>query len=218
MFFYSALPSREQWRMLSLPSARTAYLDIETTGLTPGYDRITCVGLYDGERAQAYVRGQNLEQFAEDIQDYDLLVTYNGKSFDVPFIRRELGVPLDVAHVDLRHVCASVGLKGGLKGAERQAGINRSDELDGVDGFIAVLLWAEYENTGDARALETLVAYNLEDAINLLPLSQAVWNRKLPARFAELRVKVSASRPSLPCRPDRALVQRLAASIGSGRW
>ena len=118
MFFYSALPSREQWRMLSLPSARTAYLDIETTGLTPGYDRITCVGLYDGERAQAYVRGQNLEQFAEEIQDYDLLVTYNGKSFDVPFIRRELGVPLDVAHVDLRHVCASVGLKGGLKGAE----------------------------------------------------------------------------------------------------
>jgi len=218
MFFYSSLPSSEQWRMLSLPAGRTAYLDIETTGLTQGYDRITCIGLYDGQRARAYVRGRDLEQFAHDIQGYDLLVTYNGKSFDLPFIRRELRVALDVPHVDLRHVCASVGLHGGLKGAERLAGIKRSSDLDGVDGFVAVMLWAEYEKSGDPRALETLIAYNLEDTINLLPLSQAAWNRKLPARFPELRVKVCASRPRLPCRPDKALVRRLVASAGAGRW
>ena len=214
MFFCHALPPREHWRMLNLPASRTAYVDIETTGLSPGYDYITCIGLYDGERARAYVRGRNLEQFADDIEEYDLIVTYNGKCFDIPFIRRELGLKLDVPHVDLRYVCASVGLRGGLKGAERLADIRRSKELEAVDGFVAVMLWSEYERTSDSRALETLIAYNLEDTINLLPLSQAAWNRKLPARFSELRMRVVRSRPRPPYRPDRELLNRLLQRVG----
>jgi len=72
--------------------------------LRPGLDRvaneITTIALYDGKTIRWYVNGQNLEQFAQDIQDYALLVTYNGKSFDVPFIESYLGVRLDLGHID----------------------------------------------------------------------------------------------------------------------
>jgi hypothetical protein len=216
MFLYNGLPPSEQWRVLTLSPERTAYLDIETTGPSRYYNEVTCIGLYDGTCLRNYVSGQNLEQFCEDIEGYDLLVTYNGKCFDVPFLRHRLHVRLDVPHVDLLHACRSVGLKGGLKAVERQAGLHRAEELDGVDGWTAVLLWHEYEATGDQRALDTLIAYNLEDVINLRPLAQIVWNRKLPREFPELAVPVDPGRPPLPVKPDRGLIERLLAE--SLRW
>ena len=214
MFFYRALPSCDHWRLLNLMPGRTAYLDIETTGLSAEYNEITCIGLYDGMAVRYYTRGHNLEEFAQDIHRYGLIVTYNGKRFDLPFIRRQLGIALDVPNVDLRYCCARVGLKGGLKVAEKLAGIGRDDSLEGVDGFVAVLLWQVYERTGDPAALETLIAYNLADTVNLLPLAQEVWNRMLPAYFSELRVAVDHSRPPLPVKPDRELLARLMGEMG----
>ena len=39
--------------------------------------------------------------------------------------------------------------------------------LEGVDGYFAVLLWREYELYHDQEALETLLAYNIADTVNL---------------------------------------------------
>jgi uncharacterized protein YprB with RNaseH-like and TPR domain len=50
----------------------------------------------------------------------------------------------------------SLGFKGGLKGCERQLGLDRGDLKD-IDGFFAVLLWGEYQRTGDQKALDTLL-------------------------------------------------------------
>ena len=83
-----------------------------------------------------------------------------------PFLRDRLGCPLDQAHIDLRYVLASLGYKGGLKKCETALGIDRGD-LDGVDGSLAVLLWEEYRKTGSPKALDTLLAYNIEDVVNL---------------------------------------------------
>jgi len=208
-FFYRGLPSCEQWRLLHQLPLRAAYLDIETTGLSPERHEITCIGVYDGRKATAYVLGDNLDEFARDIAGYDLIVTYNGKSFDVPFIRHRLGVPLDLPHVDLMYVCRSVGLKGGLKIVEHTAGISRDSTLDGVDGWMAVRLWKQYVRNQDRRALETLVAYNLADTMNLLPLGRVVWNRKLPAHFAALSIAAKHREPKIPWKADKALVDRL---------
>ena len=54
---------------------------------------------------RTYVQGQNLEQFKDDIYEYDVIVTYNGKCFDVPFIESDLGIKLKQVHIDLRY-CA----------------------------------------------------------------------------------------------------------------
>ncbi len=36
-----------------------------------------------------------------------------------------------------------------------------------VDGFFAILLWQEYKNRQNRKALETLLSYNIQDAVNL---------------------------------------------------
>jgi uncharacterized protein YprB with RNaseH-like and TPR domain len=53
-----------------------------------------------------------------------------------------------------------------LKRIERQWGIDREDEIAGMTGFDAVLLWARYRH-GDAAALQRLIAYNRADVVNL---------------------------------------------------
>ena len=164
-FFAIALPRREHWRAYPEFSHRVAYLDIETTALQG--DDVTLIGVYDGERVRTYMKGQDLHQFAEDIADYSLLVTYYGACFDLPFLRRRFAdLILDQLHIDLCPVLRRLGLTGGLKNIERQLDIQRSPETSGLDGWDAVRLWREWER-GSKDALELLKRYNGEDVVNL---------------------------------------------------
>lgn len=176
-FFARRMPAGEQWRLFDAFRGRTAYLDIETTGLEADCT-ISTIAVYDGEVMATYVNGQNLDDFVDDIRRYKLLVTYNGKCFDVPVIERYFGCQLDHAHIDLRYVLASLGLKGGLKRCEAQLDMHRGD-LEDVDGLFAVVLWKAYLRNRDERALETLLAYNLQDTINLEALMVTAYNLKV---------------------------------------
>src|SRR5260370_17854364 len=104
--------------------------------------------------------------FARHVPAVRLFATYNGKSFDLPMLRRCLRCRFDQGHIDLRHVLAGLGLTGGLKGVERKVGIARPG-LEDVDGAVAVLLWHDYQWARDERALQTLLPYNVQDAVNL---------------------------------------------------
>ena len=68
------------------------------------------------------MQGQNLNDFIEDIQKYKVIVTYNGKSFDIPFIENYFNIRLDHAHIDLRYILHSLGYLGGLKRMGKTAG------------------------------------------------------------------------------------------------
>src|SRR5262249_1014792 len=207
-FFAEQLASRDQWRLFRDFQDCCAFVDIETTGLGP-YASITTIALYDGRTLRTYVRGQNLEQFARDIADYQLLVTYNGKSFDVPIIERELGVRMPRAHIDLRHGLRGLGLTGGLKNIERRLGIDRPG-LHEVDGSVAVLLWQEYHRRGNVRALETLLAYNAHDVLNLHWLVVHAHNEYLrQTPFGSRHTLAAPVLPEVPFRPDAELVARL---------
>lgn len=176
-YFESTLPSSLHWRFFPEFRDKTAYLDIETTGLN--YDNeITTIALYDGKSIRYYVNGQNLDDFVDDILDYSVIVSYNGKCFDVPFLENFFRIKLNHAHIDLRYVLKNLGFSGGLKGCEVQLGIDRGD-LKGVDGFFAVLLWHDYIRHGNEKALETLLAYNIEDVVNLELLMVEAYNMKL---------------------------------------
>lgn len=212
-FFTKHLSSADQWRIFPHFRNHTAYVDIETTGLDDGAE-ITTVALYDGETMRTYINGRNLEDFIEDIFSYKVLVSYNGKSFDIPFLERYFRTKLDHAHIDLRYVLAKLGLKGGLKGCERQLGINRGT-LDGVDGFFAVLLWREYERLGNERALETLLAYNIEDTVNLERLLVEAYNRNVAATpFAESHILPVPEPADIPYQPDLECVERIKRIAG----
>ena len=48
-----------------------------------------------------------------------------------------------------------------------------------MDGYLAVLLWQDFAATNNPRALETLLAYNILDAVNLEMLMVKAYNMKL---------------------------------------
>ena len=206
-FFARRLPASQQWRMFSEFRDRTAYLDIETTGLEADCT-ISTIAVYDGSAMATYVNGQNLDQFIDDIRHYKILVTYNGKCFDVPVIERYFGLTLEQAHIDLRYVLASLGLKGGLKRCEAQLGMNRGD-IEDVDGLFAVVLWKAYLRNGDQRALETLLAYNLQDALNLESLMVTAFNLKVAQTPFNRRFRLPMpATPSNPIPVHRRTIER----------
>ena len=89
------------------------------------------------------------------------------------------------------------------------------DGVKEVDGFMAVLLWNEYR-TGNEKALETLLAYNIADAVNLEVLSVKAYNLYLKnTPFAkQLRLELPNS-PDIPYRPDPKVIRKLAPSLPS---
>jgi uncharacterized protein YprB with RNaseH-like and TPR domain len=158
------------------------------------------------------VQGQNLEDFIEDIQKYKVIVSYNGKSFDIPFIEHYFNIRLDHVHIDLRYILYSLGFRGGLKGCERQLGMDRGD-LSDIDGFFAVLLWDEYQRTGDQRALENLLAYNTQDTVNLENLMVTAYNMKLrQTPFYETHFIEDPILPGNPYSTDLATLDRIKNS------
>lgn len=208
LFFTNLLSSNESWRIFRDFRHRTAYLDIETTGLED-FSEITTIALYDGKEVFTYVNGENLDDFVDDIEKYKVIVSYNGKSFDVPFLERFFRIKLRHAQIDLRYVLARLGFKGGLKGCEKQLGISRGD-LDGVDGYFAVLLWDQYQKSGDERFLNTLLAYNIEDTINLEKLAVEAFNRNVMLTpFALALTLEEPQSPGNPYTADMGVVSSL---------
>ncbi len=217
-----ALPRREAWRLAPEFPGRTAFLDIETEGLGEA-DGVTCIGLSDGESVETFVAGESLTLFPHALERFDLLVTYNGSCFDLPVLARAFP-QLDFRrfhHVDLRFALHRLGVKGGLKGAERALGIARSGEIEGVDGFLAVLLWREHRR-GHPTALETLLRYCLEDVVHLKPLLAIAYNRlagELPVEVPRLD---AGREPAIPFEADGDLVKRLlgrsAPETRATRW
>ena len=68
------------------------------------------------------------------------------------------------------------------KKIEKDTGIIRSDEIEGVDGFEAVRLWQRYQ-WGDEKALETLISYNNADIMNLEPLMEMAYEKMKSKSF-----------------------------------
>jgi uncharacterized protein YprB with RNaseH-like and TPR domain len=175
-FFRDAFPSGSHWRLYENFRADACFLDIETTGLSKHRDRVTVVGMHRDGDTRTLVRGQDLSADAlrRELRESKLLVTFNGKRFDVPFLEESLGIDVDLPHVDLMYPCRKIGLEGGLKTIEASVGIDR-DRPD-ISGEDAVRLWREYER-GNDDALETLVSYNRDDAANLETLMDLVAGR-----------------------------------------
>lgn len=175
-YFADAIPPGSQWRLFENFRHQTCYLDIETTGLSPSRDRTTVVSLHQNGNTTTLVRDRTLSarRLREELAEANLLVSFNGKQFDLPFLAQEFDLDIAIPHVDLRYACRRVGLTGGLSAVERALDIHRSHpEVDGRD---AVRLWHEYQ-AGATAALDTLVEYNRADTRNLEPIMDDVTER-----------------------------------------
>ncbi len=171
-FFLDKLSSGDLWRVFNKFKDKAVYLDIETSGLYQGIDEITIIGIYDGKTVKTFVQGINLAEFESEINTYELVITFNGAQFDLPFIRRQFpNISLPPAHIDLRFFLKKLGYRGGLKAIEKSFGLPRASSIDGIDGYEAVLLWKAYQ-WGDESALDRLIQYNTADIVHLKPLME----------------------------------------------
>jgi hypothetical protein len=188
-FFEPIVPPVEQWRLYTSFKEDACYLDIET-GMR---NEVTVVGMTMGDKTYTLLRGSTLDKQAIErlLSRAKILVTFNGRSFDIPVLQKYYNLDITIPHVDLRHACAAVGLTGGLKRIEQKVGIMRPEELAVIHGAQAPALWNAYHATGDEYYLNLLVKYNEEDCSNLQTLADKIipqlWEdvRNAPGAFLE---------------------------------
>ena len=200
------LPSREHWRLFDAFGDDAAYLDIETSDDVVGYAGISAIGVLDRGGVRLFLAGRDLQRFPDVARHWSMLVTFNGRSFDVPILRRAFPewVP-PRCHVDLRHVLSRLGHDGGLKAIERSLAslrLARPAHLSGIDGWDASWLFRRGRD-GDRESLRRFAEYNLYDAINLRTLMAYAYNALVEAETRDAPAVRAATRPvAVPGRGD----------------
>lgn len=181
-FFQNKFKGPEKWRCLPALMSKDqckqiAYLDIETTGLgfPPAAYSTSIAVLFGGELFVEYKHEKKRDLMRRLQDEAACFVTFNGASFDLPFLRREFDLELRNPHVDLRYWMTKHGHRGGLKKIQQAfAEVRQRDSMD-IDGYDAVRLWRMHE-WGVERALETLMTYNAEDTVVLEQLMYCCLN------------------------------------------
>jgi len=115
-------------------------------------------------------------------------------------------------------VLASLGVRGGLKNCERQLGLTRPG-MEDIDGFVAVLLWRAFTRRKAPRILESLLAYNVQDTVNLETLMVHAYNRRL-ADLGEVPFTAGYQLPMpvQPANPFRADPETVRSVLRENPW
>ncbi|MDR1309436.1 MAG: ribonuclease H-like domain-containing protein [Deltaproteobacteria bacterium] len=173
-YFTSRLPPSEHYRLALDYPTETAFLDIETTGMNKTYDHVTVIGWSMGGAFDVMVHGRDDPgKFIADMARAKAMVTFNGRTFDVPVIARTYpGISLPRAHADLRYLCKKVDLSGGQKAVEAQIGLERQQGKG--SGEQAVILWHAFKRGRSLEirkaALRDLIVYNHADVEGMKPI------------------------------------------------
>ena len=172
-FFVKRFPTSQHWRILFQYVERVAFFDIETSGLSRYTAEVTVASVLHRGRMHSFVRDENLEGFLDLIENVELLVSFNGNCFDIPFVLDAFRIPeLPCPHIDLRWVSYHAGLRGGLKDIEKACGLPpRDEDLQSVDGLEAVLLWNDWRQRGLRASRDRLLRYCESDVRTLAHLT-----------------------------------------------
>lgn len=177
-------------RIAKMDINKTVFLDTETTGLAGGAGTfIFLIGLGYFTEDQFCVRQYFMRDFDEEqallsalnelLDKFENVVTYNGKSFDLPlmenrFIMSGMKMNLeDPAHLDLLYPVRRLWKKRlencSLSTVERDVlGLYREND---VPGYLVPEIYFNYLRTKDARALKGVFEHNLQDILSLVALA-----------------------------------------------
>lgn len=169
---------------------KVLFLDTETTGLSGGAGTVAFeigLGFIDarGMVIRQYVmrdygeEGPMLSEIAELIRRFDTIVTFNGKSFDLPLLEsrmvmNRIRMPLtQMPHLDLLHAARRVyKLRLGrcnLASLEQAVlGQGRNDDLPGAQ---VPQRYFDYVRTNEFSLLEDVLRHNFDDVKSLAALT-----------------------------------------------
>ena len=198
-----ALDVSDQARLLSEPDradsdrasggddARAVFIDLETTGLSGGAGTVAFLvgcGYFDFgafQVRQFLLTSYSAERAllaaaAELFGDADLIVTYNGKTFDVPVMEtrwafHRMRAPLDdVPHFDMLHPARRLWRSrsadpegGGCRLTTLERLILNMRRAGDVDGFESPGRFFQFLRTADPRPLEPVLEHNRLDLVSL---------------------------------------------------
>lgn len=166
---------------------RFILFDIETTGLNPNYDKVILIGILYQEGDNIIIKQffcnnsseelELLKSFIENFHNFQFYITFNGNTFDIPFLNKRfskynLDYKIDpYLNLDLYRVVRKnknlLNLNNcKLKTVENFLGINRNDTIDGAE---SVELFKKYEVNKDNELKGKILLHNFEDILHLLP-------------------------------------------------
>jgi len=170
---------------------RVGALDIETTGLDPAGSKFILGGLFDFDSRTMHQvfaesrdeEGYALNEFVREVSTLDMVVTYNGRHFDIPFMNKRLQRfsmdAVNVFNLDLYLILNGYSpvkkfvpnLK--QKTVENYMGLwqTRSDEISGAE---SVELYNSYEKTGRHDLKEKILLHNSDDVLQLTRLLKII--------------------------------------------
>lgn len=170
-----------------VPDSDFLFLDLETMGLFAGQPVVVAgLAVLESEnvcRVDQYVVRNFQDELAlvsavgRAVADHGVLVTFNGRTFDVPFIAGRsayYGLPFapPPVHFDLLHFCRRAW-KGELGsctlGSIEQAVLGQSRETD-LPGEMVPEFYYEYLRTGNAGFLKPIVDHNRQDVASLVSI------------------------------------------------
>lgn len=182
---------------LNIPEDHFVF-DIETTGLNSKYCKVILIGILYVENnktiiKQFFTHSQAFEkelllEFINHIKPFKYHITFNGVSFDIPFlnsrfkkhnIEYELDKYQDIDILKLvkpyKNILSLSDCK--LKTIEKYLGILREDTISGKE---SVNLYKEFENTQDVKLKEKILLHNYEDIYylgHILKIKDIIYNK-----------------------------------------
>lgn len=170
-------------------------LDIETTGLYANSSKVILGGVLSPEDHNLWVRQYFLEkndmesdllqEYCTILSEADVLITYNGNGFDLPFLKRRIkqnGLSIDLDHCQTFDLYRSLHIYSKLrdvlpnlkqKTIEAYLGLS-TDRKDEISGQESVLLYQEYIQDGRPEVREKILLHNHDDLMGLAAILQII--------------------------------------------
>ena len=180
-------------RIKKMDINKTIFLDTETTGLAGGagtYIFLIGLGYFREEQfciRQYFMRDYNEERALlsavnELLSNFEVVVSYNGKTFDYPLIQSRYimsGIKMnleDPCHFDLLYPTRRLWKRRlencSLATVERDIlGVNREND---VPGYLVPDIYFRYLKTKDARDMKAVFEHNLQDILSLVALAAKI--------------------------------------------
>jgi uncharacterized protein YprB with RNaseH-like and TPR domain len=175
-------------RFNDISPAECLFLDTETTGLGSGACAfLVGIGYFTADQfvvRQYFLTNPDeepvmLHDLNERVGGYKALVTFNGRSFDVPLLNsrytlnRQRSGLTQLAHFDLLTPARRLWKRRlescRLANLETEVlGIDRTE--DDIPGMLIPMLYQEYLLTGDARHMPRILYHNLIDVLSMVSL------------------------------------------------